>query len=191
MSRTSPGKRAAARRTYDTQEKLAILAEVEKRPDGVSVPQIAAKHGITGSLVYYWIDRHKRGVLDKKDKPDAEAKPPVKRPRRPLELQLAVAKAIATREPGTLIRDVAKQFGVNTDLAAKWAKKHAAAIGTNGTGNQLALAHVAAHPAPVTGGNVPTYVNSSGSVPESIQIALLQRNNGVLKALVRQLLEHL
>jgi transposase-like protein len=170
----------------DTARKLAILAEVEGRAEGVSVPSIAAKHGVSTSLIYYWIDRKRRGVLDERSPPKKQGRK--KREVQPVEIQIAAVRAAMARGPGETLASVATTHGVEPGLLGKWIQRHGPQLAAHANGRapkrgtQLALpVHEIA----------PTYVNSSGPLPDVVQVALLRRNNGVLKSLIHQLLEHL
>lgn len=177
---------AKQQRKWSTQDKLGILAEVEKRPEGTSVPQIAAKHGVTTSLIYYWLDRHKRGILDKR-LPDKIRSPRKRRSNAPADVQLAAVRAALARAPGVTLAEIAAEQGTTTSNLSKWVKTHGGTLSAASPGRQLALPdHRSIGP-----GNAPAYVNSTGPLPEAVQIALLQRNNAALKGLVYQLLEHL
>lgn len=115
---------AKPRKKYTDEQRDTMLAEVAA---GASHREVAEKHGVHPSMIYYWNRRKAEGVLNE---------PP----------------------PAPLAKR----------------KRNSA---------QLSLQHV--------NGNTPAFVNSGPAIPQTVQIALLQRNNGILKAIVSQLLEHL
>ena len=128
------------------------------------------------------------------------------------EEKLAVLVEVEARETtGETIPTIAKRHSVHPSLIYYWMDRKAHGVliepeqpaprtrgkdkrprkakgDTVAPGSQLALDGVAVAR---LARNAPTFVNPQTPLPDAVQLALLRRNNGVLKALVHQLLEHL